>query len=155
MHNKKWSHKCPSVKERPRESVVFGCLSQQIPRASPPPWDVILNFFSPKKHEILILYIDARRVYFDFFKQQLISRTLENGCAICRRNRLLTCTASSTDKLQSPSFRYSWIQRGILLRLSARANLWTKINKIITTKARWYHLWWRVFKYCGEDKSAF
>lgn len=94
------------------------------------------EFFSPKKHEILILYIDAQGVYFNFFKQQLISRTLENGCAICRRNRLLTCTASSTDRLQSPSFRYSWIQRGILLRLSARANLWTKINQIITTKAR-------------------
>lgn len=67
MHNNKWSHKCPSVKERPRESVVFGCLSQQIPRASPIPWDVILNFFSPKKYEILILYIDAQSVYFHFF----------------------------------------------------------------------------------------
>lgn len=96
----------------------------------------------------------CQSVNFRFLKQQLISRTLENGCAICRRNRLLTCTASSTDRLQSPSFRYSWIQRGILLRLSARANLWTKINQIITTKARWYHMWWRVFKYCGEDKSA-
>lgn len=37
-------------------------------RASPLPWDVILNFFSPKKYEILILYIDAQSVYFHFFK---------------------------------------------------------------------------------------
>lgn len=60
MHNKIWSHKCPSVKKRPRESVVFGCLSPQIPMTSPLPWDLILIFFFPKKHEILILYIDAR-----------------------------------------------------------------------------------------------
>lgn len=74
-----------------------------------------------------------------FKTTMLLSRTLENGCAICRRNRLLTCTASSTDRLQSPSFRCSCIQRGILFRLSARANLWTKINEIITTLTRRYH----------------
>lgn len=74
MHNKKWSHKCPSVKERPRESVVFGCLSQQIPGASPLPWDIILNFFFfPQKHEILILCNEVGSVYFNFFKQQLIN----------------------------------------------------------------------------------
>lgn len=151
MHNKIWSHKCPSVKERPRESVVFGCLSQQIHLGM-----LFWIFFPLKSMKYYGNFVYwCQSVNFRFLKQQLISRTLENGCAICRRNRLLTCTASSTDKLQSPSFRYSWIQRGILLRLSARANLWTKINQIITTKARWYHLWWRVFKYCGEDKSAF
>lgn len=116
------------------------CLSQQSPKASLLPWDN--NFFFQIRHKILILYIDARSVSFHSLKQ-LLSHTLENGCAICRRNRLLTCTASSTDRLQSPSFRYSWIQRGILLRLSARANLWTKTNKIITTITRWYHLWGR------------
>lgn len=44
------------------------------------------------------------------------------GCAICRRKYLATWTPSSTVRLRLASVRCSWIQRGSLPRLSARAN---------------------------------
>ena len=49
--------------------------------------------------------------------------TLEKGLAMVRRKRLATCTASSVDRLHRLSPRCSWIHRGSLPRLSARANL--------------------------------
>jgi len=49
--------------------------------------------------------------------------TPEKGWAMVRRKRLATCTATSVDMLHRLSPRCSWIHRGSLPRLSARANL--------------------------------